>query len=151
MNPNAPVVYIETSVILALLRNEPDRVGVCSAAFADAEAGAIRANTSAFTLAEVIKLPEQAGYLPESAQAAIEQFFQHSWLRVALVDRRVGSLARQLAVAHGLKPPDAVHVATAQLYGAQQLFTYDERILRANGSVQNMEICEPRGQIRLGI
>lgn len=146
-----PVVYIETTVILALLKGEKGRADLCAAALTDAKEGATHAITSALTIAEVIKLNGEAGYLPESTHETIKRFFQHPWIYVVSVDRRVASQARRIAPQLSLKPPDAIHLATAQLYSAERFFTFDTHFLRLSGQVPPIDITEPSGQIRLGV
>lgn len=141
------LVYFETSMVLALLKKEPGRVEMCEAAFRDAQTGRITAITSAFTLAEVVKIDDD--YLPEAVEAKINAFFQHSWFRVAGVDGRVGTLARRVAREHGLKPPDATHVATALLYKATAIYTYDDKILAMAGGIPGLNITHPLGQLLL--
>lgn len=63
------------------------------------------------------------------------------WLRVAVVDQRVAVKAREISRLYHLKPPDAIHVATAILYGASRIFTYDKDMLEL--TIPSMRISHP--------
>jgi predicted nucleic acid-binding protein len=43
--------------------------------------------------------------------------------------------ALQLRVAHGLKTPDALHLATAMVHGCQEFWTNDDRLSKVAGSI----------------
>lgn len=141
----AQVVYLETSVFLAIIRSEKGRVDLCRAVLEDGRTGATKTITSALTLTEVVRGPD--GVLPEKADETIRGFFQHSWLKIISLDRIIASRARAVARDHGLKPPDAIHLATALERGAKTLFTFDEKILKA--STDGVEISPPKGQMVL--
>lgn len=149
MSNDVPLVYFESSMFIALIKGEPSRRESCVAAMTDAESGVIRAISSAFTIAEVIKPPGSRPLSPE-AESKIDAFFQHVWLRIVQVDRRVATEARRVAREGGLKPPDAIHVATATLYKAQFLFTYDEKILELEDRIPGLRVQKPAGQLRFG-
>jgi len=62
--------------------------------------------------------------------------------------------ATRAAVVHTPKFADATFIATAILYRAEALHTFDDRILRLSGlpSVDGLMICKPRGeQTMLGL
>jgi hypothetical protein len=66
--------------------------------------------TSAFCLAEVCKSPDLRLGSPDR----IADFFESDYILIATVDTVVGHRARKLMTGGhaGLRPPDAVHVAT---------------------------------------
>lgn len=66
------------------------------------------------------------------------------------VDRRVAELARTLVVKHKLKPPDAIHLATASLRSAERVMTWDEKFCKA-ANTKELPVAEPTpvGQGRL--
>ena len=66
------------------------------------------------------------------------------------LDRLVGEHARLLMTSGhaGLKPPDAVHVASAILGLASELHTYDDKLLKLDGKIARVDggqlrICAP--------
>jgi predicted nucleic acid-binding protein len=134
-------------MVIAFLKGEADRVAACRAALHDGEAGTTRPLTSAFTLAEVVRHGQRR--LNGQALAMIDGFFNQPWIRVVALDRNVSTEARRISWEYGLKPPDAVHIATAVFYGAKALFTYDDQILELDGAVPNLSIGEPAGQLLL--
>ena len=90
----------------------------------DAGAGNTEVITSALTLAEVIKKKGEP-VLPESDEHTIIRFFEQPYLLVHDVTRVVAERARRLSRAYGLKPPDAVHLATALLANADFFETWN--------------------------
>ena len=78
----------------------------------DGRQGKIEIATSAFTLAEVIKDKGQP-ILPEAQEEMIAAYFEHEYIIIQNVDRLVAEDARRLARLHNLRPPDAVHLASA--------------------------------------
>ena len=141
----APVVYLETSVFLAIIKGEKGRVDTCRAVLDDGRTRTTKTITSALTLAEVVRGPD--GVLPAKAEDTIKGFFRLSWLHVIDVDRIIANRARDVARDHGLKPPDAIHVATALERGAKTLFTFDDKILKV---VENgLDVSKPKGQMAL--
>lgn len=150
MTTSSPsVVYIESSVFIALIQKEANRFEDCRAALREAEVGQTRAITSSLTIAEVVKGKD--GLITPESEAKVAAFFQHEWLKVVWVDRRVAEEARRLSRELGLKPPDAIHVATAILLKANRLFTYDKKILDAADRLGPLEITPPIGQLVFGI
>jgi hypothetical protein len=62
----------------------------------------------------------------------------------------VGERARVLMTSGfaGLKPPDAIHVATAALSGVEEMHTFDGALLALNGEIDKsvgtkLKICKP--------
>jgi predicted nucleic acid-binding protein len=145
MGTDSQLVYIETSMIIAFLKGEEGRVEESKAALFEAEKGHIRTMTSAFTIAEVVKV--EGGTIVEKSEKMIEDFFKQPWLRIVMVDRRVATKARRIARELSLKPADAIHVATALLYQAQYIYTYDDRILGLKATLPSLQITYPRGQL----
>jgi predicted nucleic acid-binding protein len=76
--------------------------------------------TSAFTMAEVVKLTN-LNLLDEDAERRVTEFFENPYISVRNVDRFVAEAARPIVRKHGIKPPDAIHVATAILSKADVL------------------------------
>ena len=83
--PNKPAVYWDSCVFLDRLKRRSDRIGILEAITDAASAGDFLIITSSIAIAEVIKLPEIGLTTPEQV-AAIEAFFENSWISVRIVD-----------------------------------------------------------------
>jgi predicted nucleic acid-binding protein len=94
-----------------------------------ADKGALKIVTSAMTVAEVVKGPDE-GVLPEDQAELIASYFEHDWIELIPVDRPIAEKAAALARDHsGLKPADSIHLATAIESKVIMLHTYDQRHL----------------------
>lgn len=51
--------------------------------------------------------------LPEAEEEMIAAYFEHEYIIIQNVDRLVGEHARRLARLYKLRPPDAIHIASA--------------------------------------
>lgn len=118
----------------------------CKAVIEAAENGKLEIVTSAFSLVEVCK--RSAGIsVPTDNIAA---FFENDYLLLVHLDREVGELARELMNAghSGLKPQDAVHLASALVSRSQRLHTYDKKLLGLSMKIDRLDggkldICMP--------
>lgn len=123
-------IYWDTSVFVALIKGEAsaeaDRAAIAQAILRVAEAGKIELITSAFTRAEVRRDRRQPRLTPEQ-HARVSAFFKHSYLHVRPLDRAIGESAAELGERYNLKPPDAVHLATALSVQADELQHWDDR------------------------
>ncbi|MGH6867886.1 MAG: hypothetical protein ACREDA_03220, partial [Methylocella sp.] len=80
----------------------------------------------------------------------IAAFFKHEFIIVANLNRYVGERGRELMLIGypGLKPPDASHVETAAISNADEMHTFDKKLLDMNGLVDRadgtkLKICKP--------
>ena len=110
--------------ISLIAEDEVERANICERILEDAAAGNTVVITSTLTLAEVIK-QKGTPVLPESDERTIIKFFEQSYLLVHDVTRVVAERARHLSRVYGLKPPDAVHLATALLANADFFETWN--------------------------
>lgn len=104
--------------------------------------------TSGLSLAEVCKHKDVKAFDGDT----LTDFFRNDYILIVAVDRYVGTLARELMQGGhgGLKPPDAVHLATALIAHAAQFHTYDDTLLKLDGKLQKpdgglLKICKPFG------
>lgn len=63
--------------------------------------------------------------------AAYDQLFSTPGYRFQALDRSVFDQATQLRMQHGLKTPDALHLAAAVQAGCGEFWTNDQRLARA--------------------
>ena len=104
--------YCDSCVFLGFLNNEPDKFDECRTVLCAAEEGVIELFTSQFTQAEVIKIKGQTE-LDESKENIIDQLFDQSWVKTANFEREMARICRSLCWTYGIKPYDALHIATA--------------------------------------
>lgn len=106
--------------------DEPERAEICQRILEDAEAGNCIIVASALTLAEVIKQKGQP-ILSDSEEQTIANFFLHEYVLIQDLTRTIGEDARRLARRYGLKPNDAVHLATALAADADVFESWNTR------------------------
>jgi predicted nucleic acid-binding protein len=112
--------------IIDFLKGE-ERARPCIDIIRQCERRQLEIVVSALAMAEVAKLDSPA----EEAERRIKEFFSRDYLIAIPVDQRVAEMARSLVQQHsGLHGPDAVHVATALVYGVPVVETFDDRLLR---------------------
>ena len=157
MANNPRRVYWDACIWIALIQREKNAVGgsdrdtLCRAVIAEAKKNKIEILTSTLSLVEVCKNPK----IRTSDEDQIGAYFENDYILLMNVDRLVGEHARLLMMAGhtGLKPPDAIHVASAILgnvsefhtfdgSGKQKKFLYlDQKIDRLDGG--KLRICTP--------
>ena len=83
--------------------------------------------------------------LPKERKEAVRGFFKRSSVVVRQLDRRTAEVAQDIVWDHGIKPKDAVHVATAILAGAPFLDTFDDDLIGHSGTIagQSLAIGRP--------
>lgn len=135
-------IYWDACCWIALIQQEVVTVGgksvdrgkMCRGVIQAAEKDICEIVTSALSLAEVSKDPKTKA---RSDDDKIAQFFENDYILLANVDIRVGTLARQLMQRGfaGLKPADAIHLATAALTDSEFFHTFDSDLQRLSGKV----------------
>jgi len=148
-------VYWDACVWIALILREKitlpnggieDRDTMCRMVIEAAEKGSFEILTSTFCLVEVCKTPADKKLTSDK----LADFFENDYILITNLDRMVAERGRELMVRHpGLKPADAVHVATAAVSpGVEEMHTFDDRLLGLNGAVDKadgskLKICKP--------
>jgi len=102
----------------------------------EAKAGRLFIFSSTMAIAEVVKLKDY-GPLTEEQIREISSYFRHKFIRIIPVDRLIARSAAEIVREHNLKPPDAIHVATALRSRCAVLYTYDQLLLDKNGTIGN--------------
>jgi len=132
--------YWDSCAFLGHLSNETDKADKCEAVLSAAEEGRLDIVTSALTLTEVIKT-KGGPALPKGEEQKIRDFFEHSWIIVREVDRFIAEQARDLIWAHGLKPYDAIHLATALNLKLAVMDTFDGDLMKLTGKLGNPRLA----------
>jgi len=71
----------------------------------------------------------------------VRDFFDNDYILLINLDKQVGDLARRLMLAGhaGLKPPDAIHLATACIAKLDEFHTFDDRLLALDGQIDKTD------------
>ncbi len=123
-----------------------DRATMCQMVVEAAKKGKYEIVVSALCLAEVCRDPDRRGNADKLAA-----YFENAYIATVNVDVFVGERARELMLFGyaGLKPPDAVHLATAAVTpGVEALHTFDKKLLDLDGLIEKtdgtkLQICKP--------
>ena len=106
--------YWDSACFIGVVNEEQEKFSACMAVVNAAEHGDVRIVTSALTIAEVLWPKGRPFAIPREKKGILENFFQHEWIAVRDIDRRVAEEARELVWSYeALKPKDSLHVATA--------------------------------------
>jgi predicted nucleic acid-binding protein len=137
--------YWDANAFLAYFQEEAGRVDSCEAVLELAEQGKVLIVTSALTLAEVLALRGKKPLPPKPAmKQKVVDFFKNEYIAVQNVTREVAELSRDLVWDHGIKPKDAVHVASAIAAGVTVFETYDRPLRnKGNAKVKEIKFREP--------
>ncbi len=127
--------YFDSNVFIAWIQGEiapdgTDRKRIADHILEGAKKLAYQIYTSAFTLAEVHKLPDGGRVLTEEEDTRILAFFEHSYIQLVDVDRGIGEEANRFCRLYGLSAGDAVHLACAVRAECDVLLTWDEDFIR---------------------
>lgn len=157
MAGNSPIYYWDTCLFLAWLKDEERRAGEMDGVrelIERARRRDVRLITSVLTTVEVLAAKMPAG---------MDTLFQNLMRRVnrQAMDIRVAQIAHDLRnhyVAQGgktLSTPDAIHLATAILYRADEFHTFDTEgssrslgLIPLSGNVggHRLTICKPEAK-----
>lgn len=99
-----------------------------------AEDGKVMIVTSALTIAEVLALRGRDSIQSDN-RTKVEQFFRNEYIDVRNITRRISEAARSFVWDHGVKPKDALHVATAVDAGLSLMNTFDKPLMKRSGKI----------------
>lgn len=128
-------IYWDSTVYIHRIQQTPDRIDVLNAISDAAEAGSIVFLASTLVLAEVAKTGQIAGKDEEEKVKKLADLWENEFFVIQGVDRAIALKAAEYVRNFGLKPSDAIHVATALALGANELQTYDEGVLSRDGRI----------------
>lgn len=151
---DAPVkrVYWDSNVFLSAINASKDRLPVIEAILDDCDHGDVEIYTSVLSITEVAFADSEKTErrLSPETQARIDKLWMPpSPIRVEEMSHPVANEARNLmrqAIVEGwtLKPPDAIHLASAKRRLVHEFHTYDVRRLSKFASITRYAIIEPR-------
>jgi predicted nucleic acid-binding protein len=134
--------YVDTSVYLAAINDEIDRAPIAREIFEAAGRGDIAIVASTFVAAEIIRPRWEPAPLPEDKERIIDEVLPASRIIWVELDLPLATDARRLARRHGLKPGDAVHLASALRANCDILLRWNHRFHVA-GDFPEIEVSEP--------
>jgi predicted nucleic acid-binding protein len=123
--PKQKLIYWDSCVFIHALEQTPRWADALRTILDAAREGQAAIVPSALTLAEVARCQEGASSASSGDGDTIERLFQNPYIIVRDVDRPTATRARGVVTRYGLKPPDAIHIATAIAAGVAQLQTCD--------------------------
>ena len=152
-------VYWDSCGWISLIQNEIDvpligggvenRAALARAVLDDAVKGSTEILTSSLSFSEVNKpSPTPSGFVGSADKLAA--FFENDFIVIVMLDRQIGELSRKLMQLGypGLKPLDAVHVASALTTNVDEMHTFDDKLLKLNDRIDKqdgrpLKICKP--------
>ncbi len=145
-------IYFDANVFLAYVGNEHGRADVVQALLDEARRAQIEILTSVLSIAEVaFGAHERDHGLTEAGEEVIEQLWTPAApVTLADVSHAVARNARTIIRAakaqgfSGLRGADAVHLATARMFGCDEIFTYEAEARRQQWcQVTGIDVSEP--------
>ncbi|MGA8380751.1 MAG: type II toxin-antitoxin system VapC family toxin [Stellaceae bacterium] len=114
-----------------------DRGAMCRPVLDAAERGVLEIAVSAISLVEVLSRNRGAGIDDQK----VRDFFDNEYILIVNVDKQIGDRARLLMLSghSGLKPIDAVHLATACVANVCEFHTFDQRLLTLDGKLDKLD------------
>jgi predicted nucleic acid-binding protein len=136
MTKDSSIVYWDACAWIAYIQKEmpgPEtqftepRYEMCRTILRRAEAGQLEIATSSFTLSEVCKSPMDS----TSPALNLPAFFEQRYIVQIVLDKQIGLRAQSLQIAGvtGVKPADAVHLASALVWSVPVFHTFDTKLL----------------------
>ena len=152
MPANPRRIYFDANVFLAYIGNEHGRADTVQALLDEARRDEIEIVTSVLSIAEVAYGAHKRDLgLTEAGEEAIEQLWTPA-SPVILVDisqavtRNARTMIRE-AKTHGLsgfRGADAIHLATARMFGCDEVFTYEAESRRTRWQqIAGIAVSEP--------
>lgn len=148
------IAYIGREMPSADSKFTDRRFEMCREVLKGAQDGGLEIVTSTFTLAEVCKRKDTIGQAGN-----LSAFFDQPFILLVDVVKPIASRAQamQQAGIAGLKPPDAVHLASAIWADVSVFHTFDKRLLDLSGNfttksgkaLQIMKPTEEKGRLPL--
>jgi predicted nucleic acid-binding protein len=146
------LLYWDSCVFLSYINADPGRIDTLDAILDDIQ----KSNGESKIVTSILTKIEVAGSATEYAtrvlSTVIEQKIDALWNDASVIEFielhdgvaiRARDLMRQaLTQGWSLKPPDAIHLASAQWLGVEELHTYDDKLPRY-GTMIGCKICEP--------
>lgn len=135
------VIYWDACVFISWLENKQDTNDEILHLVEKVESG--KAGILVSTLIRLEVLPNKR---PLEADQKFRDFLRRKdQVEEVAVDFTVIEAAKEVRVKTNISTPDAIHIATANVHGAQTFYTYDEKLHNLNGAseIKGLVICKP--------
>ena len=129
------LIYWDSATFLAYFKEEEGRSDLCRNTLERAERGQVGIITSALTIAECLWLRGEPLPIPKNRSEIVRRFFRRSFIRVRNVTRQTAELAQDVVWDYGIRPKDAIHVATAIENKVGIVETFDEPFIDKSGLI----------------
>lgn len=135
--------YWDSACFIAWFKEEPGRAETCGSILQAAQEGNIQIVTSAFSIAEVL-FPQAGERLSQQHRDTVRMFFRRPEFLFVQVDRPLAEAAQRYVWEFGVRPKDAIHVASAVYAEAPVLETYDGGLIKLNGRLGGSPVLAVR-------
>lgn len=137
--------YVDSSVYIAAILGEeaePGKSSISAQVLELARTGAFPVLASTFVFAEVIKDRRQPE-LDSEQEELIDSYLRQECITWVEVDLPLAEKARSIARQHGLKPGDAIHLASAIRSGCDQLLSWNDGDFTPGLEVEGVSLHRP--------
>ena len=124
------IIYFDSCVFLAWLKDEEEHADIIASLFDDASKGNLKILTSALAIAEVLNIQGFKSPIPKDQRDQVKSLFANEWIIPKGVNRRLAEMSQDLVWEYGVSPKDGIHVATSIAYEIPILYTYDKGLLK---------------------
>lgn len=123
------MIYLDSCILIYAVEDEGERGASIRQRLADA--GRTEVAISPLTMLECLVAPMRDGDL------RLQDHYQRAFDRFTVLEQGVAQHTRAalLRARHGLRTPDALHLATAQTWGCTELWTDDTRLAAASQGI----------------
>lgn len=122
-------VYPDTNMLVYLVEDQGDKAAMVRALLQPVDGDHPVLVFSELTRLECRVLPLRRG--DHAVLAVYDQLFAHGRNQFTPLDRACFETATALRATHGLKTPDAMHLAAALQAGCDEFWTNDQRLAQA--------------------
>lgn len=141
--------YWDSACFIAWFKEEPGRAETCGSVLEAAQAGDVQIVTSAFTITEEL-YPQGGERLSERHRKLVTTFFRRPEFVFVQVDRFLAEAAQRYVWDFGVRPKDAVHVASAIYAAVPVPETYDGGLIKLNGRLGGNPVLAVREPVPAG-
>lgn len=137
--------YLDSSVYISAIvgeEAEPGKSDLSGQILELGRTGRFQVIASTFVYAEVIK-DRMRDPLDPDQEALIDQYLSQDFITWVEVDLPIAKKARSISRFQGLKPVDAIHVASALRAKCDQFLTWDESDFTEGTEIEGIAVHRP--------